>query len=155
MNIGFSMQAEHRTSIPVTGNFADCILQVVHNNTMWKYKCTQTAKGYFLSPTFRDFPIRNSFTPEIEIDISQENEQTVLQIHGQPVAFARIFTWVCISFALLMEIILIAVAFADGLQQYFGLFIPVICMFFTYFLCKFASEIPFRSIVKAIRKEFS
>ena len=149
----FSQAAEHRmesTTYPICLNN---LPQLIRKHTDWDYSCVQTDRGYFLKPTFRNMPYRNSFVPEIDIVVTRNDAQTVLCMSGRPVKFVRIFMAIWFGFALMMEVFLFALAITSCLERLFPVFIPIILCVFGYLLCKIATGATFRSVVKASQKE--
>ena len=149
----FTQTAEHSiasTTYPICLNN---LPQLIRKHTDWDYSCAQTDSGYFLKPTFRDMPCRNSFVPEIDVVVSHNNAQIVLHMSGQPVKSVRVFMAIGFGFALMMEVFLLALAITSNLDSLFPVFIPLIMCAFGYLLCKIATGATFRSVVKAIQKE--
>ena len=149
----FTQTAEHSmasTTYPISLND---LPQSIHKHTDWDYSCVQTDRGYFLKPTFRDMPYRNSFVPEIDIVVSCNDTQTILHMSGQPVKFVRVFMAIWFGFALMMEVFLLALAITSYLDSLFPVFIPIIMCVFGYLLCKIATRATFKSVMKAIQKE--
>ena len=150
----FTSTATHSMSRSYDANLCDALPNAIRKHTQWDYTCMKTENGYSLPPTFRHMPYRNSFVPEIDITVSQNDSQTVLDMQGHPVTFVRVFMAIWFGFALLMEVFLLVAAVASALDSLFPMFIPMILGAFGYSLCKIATEKTFRSIVKAIQKEF-
>ena len=149
----FTQTAEHSiasTAYPISLND---LTQLIRKHTDWDYSCVQTDSGYFLKPTFRNMPYRNSFVPEIDIVVSCNNTQTILYMSGQPVKFVRAFMAIWFVFALMMEIFLLALAITSNLDSLFPVFIPIIMCTFGYLLCKIVTRATFKSVMKAIQKE--
>ncbi len=149
----FTHTAEHSiasTTYPICLND---LPQLIRKHTDWDYSCVQTDSGYFLKPTFRNMPYRNSFVPEIDIVVSCNNMQTILYMSGQPVKFVRVFMAIWFGFALMMEIFLLALAITSNLDSFFPIFIPIIMCVLGYLLCKIATRVTFKSVMKAIKKE--
>ena len=118
----FTQTAEHS----ITGtNCPTCLSdlpKLIRKHTDWDYTCTQTDAGYYLKPTFRDMPYRNSFVPEIDIVVSHNDAQTILYMNGQPVKFVRVFMAIWFGFALMMEVFLLVLAFTSNLDSLFFVF---------------------------------
>ena len=127
--------------------------ELIRKHSSWNYSCVQTDTGCFLKPTFRDMPYRNSFVPEIDVAVSCDNAQIILQMRGRPVPFVRTLMAVWFGFALMMEVFLLAFAITSGLDSLFPVLIPILMCTFTYLLCKTATRAAFQSVVKAIQKE--
>jgi hypothetical protein len=154
MNIGFSQTAEHHLCGTLPHPFSDALIKAIQSHSGWQYSCTQTTDGYYLKPTFRNMPYRNSFVPEITIDLSEHNGQTTLVLTGQPIAPVRIFMWVWLSFTATMQVLLLALMLLSGKFQLIPSLIPSIMILFGYLLCKLATRFTFRSVVAAIVKTF-
>lgn len=152
MKIGFSQTAEHTMSGSVGADFPKRLSEAIHRHTACNYVCIPKEDGYVLKPSFRNMPYRNSFVPEVYIDISRNNGQTALHLKGQPVKYVRIFMWVWIAFLLVMEVIFLAAS--SEMDSLFPVFIPAVMVMFGYFLCAIATKATFHAVVKAIRKEF-
>ena len=149
----FTQTAEHSFS---NATYPTCLYdlpQLICKHTDWDYSCVQTDRGYYLKPTFRNMPYRNSFVPEIDVVVSHNDAKTVLHMSGQPVKSVRVFMAIWFGFALLMEVFLLALATTSGLDSLFPVFSPIIMCAFGYLLCKIATGATFRSVVKAIQKE--
>lgn len=154
MRIGFSQTAEHCMNRIVSTDYFYNLPNVIYRHTYLNYTCKQTDHGYFLEPTFRKMPYANSFVPEIDIVISQNNGQTILNLTGRPVKFVRIFTMYWFGCLALMELLLlIFAAIFDLSYLLFGLF-PVILCLFAYLFCKIATKLTFQKVLKAIQKGF-
>ena len=148
----FTFTATRGTNLPCT-DITETLPKAICKHTQLEYLCNKTSEGYFLKPTFRNIPYRNSFVPEIDITVSQNGSQTVLRMQGQPVPFVRVFMVFWFGFAFLMECLLLALMFTSGVDNIFPIFIPAILIAFGYFLCKIATKRTFLSVVKAIQKE--
>ena len=149
----FLQTAEHSIASPTCPTCLSDLPKLIRKHTDWDYSCVQTNSGYFLKPTFRDVPYRNSFVPEIDIAVSHNDTQTFLYMRGQPVKLIRIFMTIWFGFLLMMEVFLLAIATFSNLDSLFPVFLPIIMCVFGYLLCKIATGATFRSIVKAIQKE--
>lgn len=150
----FTFTATHSMSRAYDAILCDTLPNAIRKYTEWDYICTKTDGGYFLKPTFRNMPYRNSFVPEIDITVSQKDSQTVLRMQGQPVAFVSLFMIIWIALALSMVIPALLVTFTSGGDNLFFVFIPIVLGMFGYLLCKIATRKTFHSIVRAIQKEF-
>lgn len=149
----FSQTAEHciaNTTYPMCLND---LPQLIRKHTDWDYACAQTDSGYFLKPTFRNMPYRNSFIPEIDIAVSCNDTQTILYMIGRPVKFVRVFMAIWFGFTLMMEVFLLALASTSNLDSLFPVLIPVIMCVFGYLLCKIGTRATFKSVMTAIQKE--
>ena len=153
MKFIFTQTAEHSIANRTYPACLNDLPKLIRKHTDWDYACTQTDAGYYLKPTFRDMPYRNSFVPEIDVVVSHNNAQIVLHMIGQPVTFVRVFMAIWFVFALMMEVFLLALAFTSNLDSLFPVLIPIIMCAFGYLLCKIATRATFKSVIKAIQKE--
>lgn len=154
MKIGFSQTAKHTISGSIGTDFPKRLSETLSLRTDWNYSCIEKEDGYFLKPSFRNMPYRNSFVPEIEIKISQNNGQTSLHMTGQPVKSVRIFMGFWFGFLLMMGVLsLIAVA-TSGAEEIPFVLICVGMGVFGYLLSEIGTRLTFRSVVKAIQTEF-
>ena len=151
----FTQTAEHSISNTICYACLNELPLLIRKHTDWDYACEQTDTGYFLKPTFRNMPYRNSFVPEIDIVVTRNDAQTILYMSGQPVKFVRVFMAIWFGFALMMEVFLLALAITSGLDSFFPVFMPIIMCVFGYFLCKAATGATFKSVTKAIQKELT
>ena len=126
---------------------------LIRKHTDWNYACEQTDTGCILKPVFRNMPYRNSFVPEINVAVSHSDTQTVLHLQGQPVKSVRFFMAFWFSCLLVIEVFLIAMAVTSDLEHLFPVFLPILMCVFGYLLCKIATGLTFKSVVKAIQKE--
>lgn len=149
----FTQTAEHSTASSTCSQNLRNLPDLIRKHTGLDYAYVQTDTGCLLKPTFRNMPYRNSFVPEIDIMVSCNGTQTILQIQGQPVKFVRTFMVFWFGGLLLMEAFLLVLAAASNLDSLFLAFIPVIMCIFGYLLCKTATGITFQSVIKAIEKE--
>jgi len=149
----FSQAAEHRMASATCPTCLNDLPKLIRKHTDWDYSCAQTDSGYFLEPTFRNMPYRNSFVPEIDIVVTRNDVQSILYMVGRPVKFVRIFMAIWFGFALMMEVFLLALAITSNLDSLFPVFIPIILCVFGYLLCKIATGATFKSVMKAIKKE--
>lgn len=149
----FTQTAEHRMANTTCPTCLNDLPKLIRKHTDWDYSCAQTDSGYFLKPTFRNMPYRNSFVPEIDIVVSCNNTQTILYMRGQPVKSVHIFMAIWFGFALMMEVFLLAFAITSNLDGLFPVFLPIIMCAFAYLLCKIATKATFKSVMKAIQKE--
>ena len=153
MKFIFTQTAEHSIANRTYPACLNDLPKLIRKHTDWDYACTQTDAGYYLKPTFRDMPYRNSFVPEIDVVVSRNDAQTILYMGGQPVKFVRVFMAIWFVFALMMEVFLLALAFTSNLDSLFPVLIPIIMCAFGYLLCKIATRATFKSVIKAIQKE--
>ncbi|MBR2042707.1 MAG: hypothetical protein IJ946_00020 [Clostridia bacterium] len=149
----FTQTAEHSIANTAYPAYLNELPKLIYKHTDWDYSCVQTDRGYFLKPTFRNMPYRNSFVPEIDIVVSCNDTQTILHMIGQPVKSVRVFMAIWFGFALMMEVFLLALAITSNLDSLFPVFIPLIMCAFGYLLCKIATRTTFKSVIKAIQKE--
>lgn len=149
----FTHTAEHSMASATCPTCLDDLPNLIRKHTDWDYSCVQTDSGYFLKPTFRNVPYRNSFVPEIDIVVSYNNAQTILHMQGRPVKFVRVFMAIWFGFALMMELFLLATAITSNLDSLFPVFIPIIMCAFGYLLCKIVAGATFKSVTKVIQKE--
>lgn len=154
MTVGFSQKETHHMCKTTVDAFYSGVAEGIHRNTDLDYAFTRTEKGCFLKPTFRNMSHRNSFVPEINVTVSDENGQTSLEMTGRPEKMVRIIMYVWFAQAAFFELILLLIAATSGMDNIFPLFIPVIMIVFGYLLCKITTKVTFRSVVNAIRKEF-
>ena len=150
----FTQTAEYKTSNTSYSEFLQKLPEVIYKYTNWEYKSQQRCDGYFLKPTFRNMPYRNSFVPEIDIVVSNHDAYTMLHITGQPVKFVRIFMALWFGFLSLMQVLLLIPTITSKLDSIIPIFIPIVMSAFGYLLCKFATKATFNSVIKAIKKEF-
>ena len=150
----FTQTAEHKTSNTSYSEFLQKLPEVIYKYTNWEYKSQQRCAGYFLKPTFRNMPYRNSFVPEIDIVVSNHEAYTILHITGQPVKIVRIFMVLWFVFLSLMEVFLLTLAITSNLDSIIHVFIPIVMCAFGYLLCKLETKATFNSVVNAIKKEF-
>jgi len=149
----FTHSAKHSAANATYPTCLDDLPNLIRKHTDWDYACAQTDSGYFLKPTFRNMPYRNSFVPEIDVVVSRNDTQTILYMSGQPVKFVRVFLAIWFGFALMLEVFLLTLAFTSNLDSLLSVFIPLIMCALGYLLCKIATGATFRSVVKAIQKE--
>lgn len=154
MTIGFSQKETHHMCKTTVDAFYSGVANGIRRHTDLDYAFTRTEKGGFLKPTFRNMPYRNSFVPEIDVTVSDENGQIALEMTGRPEKMVRIIMYVWFVQAAFFELILLLIAATSGMDNIFPLFIPVIMIVFGYLLCKITTKVTFRSVVNAIRKEF-
>ena len=154
MRIGFTETAEHRIRETDGVDLRGGLPRAIYQHTEWNYLSVATENGYFLRPSFRNMPYRNSFAPEINVVVSREEGQTVLRMEGRPTDFVRIYMRFLLIAAAAFEAIVLIIAATDGVEDIFPIFIPLILFVFGYLLCKLATKASFRSAVKGIRKAF-
>lgn len=153
MNLGLTENAQHRIS---RSNDLDCLEklpEMIREHTDWNYSCELRNYGCLLKPCFCNMPYRNSFVPEIEIAVSENDGQIILDMKGQPIKSVRIFTLFICSVLALLEIYFFVMIAASLWRISFSVFIPVVIGAFSYLLCKISTKLTFYAVVKAIRKE--
>jgi len=155
MGIGFSQSAEHRVNGILPADWINNLSEILLRHTGLCYSCTTTDKGFFLKPALSYGGKRNSFIPEIDIEVCQEGDQTLLRMKGRPVKFVRIFMTVWLVLLFLMEALAVALTAVSGQGEPSRVIFPVVLGIFGYLLCKIAGGIAFRSVVKTIRKEIN
>ena len=153
MKTDFSQTAEHCVSGTIDAEAINSLPEGILRRTGLPYTCTQTDDGWFLQPTFLNMYYRNSFVPEIDVIVSQNNGLTSLQMKGQPVKYVRNFMRFWFTSLLIIEAILLVAVALSGLEKLFAVFIPVVMSIFGYLLCKIATKATFCVVVKAIQKE--
>lgn len=151
----FTQTAEHHIASTTRPTYLNTLPELIRKHSGWNYSCVQTDSGYFLKPTFRNMPYRNSFVPEIDIVVSRNDALTILYMSGQPVKSVRIFMAFWFSFLLMMEVFLLISAITSNLDSLFPFIIPIIMCVFGYLLCKIATKATFKSVMKAIQKELT
>ena len=152
MKLDFSQRASITGNTPIKTDFPDRLSDKLLRESEIKYACTSTDNGYFMKPIFGFTWRRNSFTPEITISVSQDGEKTVLHLTGQPINSVQRFVKFYISFALLIEVFVLAIAAFSELDSIIPLFIPIVMCIFGYSLCKFATKADFKTVVNTISK---
>ena len=150
----FTEMATHYINKTISTSGFEILPEVIRQHTDWDYAYQQKTKGCSLKPTFRNMPYTNSFVPEIDVVISNQNSQTELQMIGQPVKFVHVFMALWFSILLALQVYFIILAITSNLDGLFPLFIPLVMCAFGYLLCKLATKATFNSVVKAIKKEF-
>ena len=150
----FTERATHCTNKTIPINGFEILPEVIRQQTGWDYTYQRKPTGCSLKPTFRNMSYRNSFLPEIDIVISNRDSHTELQMIGQPVKFVRVFMALWFSFLMAAEVFFVILAITSNLDSLYPLFIPLVFCAFGYLLCKLATKVIFRSVVKAIKKEF-
>lgn len=152
MRTDFSQTAEHCISGTIDGEVINNLPEAIRRRTGLRYTCTKTDGGCLLQPTFRSMYFRNSFTPEIDVRISENIEQTALFMTGRPVKAVLYFMRFWFVALLIFEIFMV-IAVVSGAGKVFGVFVPVIMAVFGYLLCEIATKVTFHIVVKAIQKE--
>ena len=152
MRLGLTCTAEHSVNRLVNAEHINDLINIIHQNTDYRYLCEIRDGVCYLKPRFSDLPYRNSFVPEIEVQFSQNKDSTILHLTGRPDKFVRIFMMFWFGVLAMIQLLLLTIAFTSGFS--FSLFIPAVMCVFGYLLFKFGCNIPFCSIVRAIRNEF-
>ena len=153
MKIGFSQMLE----FSINGNIrTDCfgdLPEAIYHDTDTTYSCELTENGCFLKPSFRDMPYRNSFAPEIDISISQDNDRSFLCIKGKPVKIIRSFMMCWCGFLLMMEAVFLIMAAILKIDSLFLVSFPVILSIFGCLIWKVVFHTTCRSVVNVIKEE--
>lgn len=149
----FTKTAEHRIADSACSLSLSELPGLIYKHTGFDYAFAATDKGYFLKPTFRNMPYRNSFVPEIDVTVSRNDTETILHMSGRPIKPIRIFWGRWFGFLLLMQVFLLVFALSSEAALSFQFFIPIILCVFAFLLCKIATGHAFKSVVEAIRKE--
>lgn len=148
MGIGFSQRAELCMQGVIAADFCAGLPNAIFQHTGIAYFSAETKDGCILKPNFHNMPYRNSFVPEITVEVSEKEGGTTLLLTGQPVMGVHIFLCVWFAFFLAVGVILLANGCADRIL--FAL-LPLILGFS---LCKITTKITFHTVLKAIRKEY-
>ena len=151
----FTQMAEHKIKNADCSDFFEKLPYLIYTYTDWPYKYQQRNDGYLLKPIFHNMPYRNSFVPEIDIIVSNNEDYTMLHITGRPVKFVRVFMAFWMSLLSLLEVYLLILAITSNLNGIFPVFIPIIMCVFGYLLCELGTKATFNSVVRAIQKECS
>lgn len=154
MKAVFSHTAEVSLKIPPETDLPGRLPQAIYRWSGLPYACQRGQDGCFLRPQPHRLGYRNSFIPEISVTVTQQGEQTVLRLVGQPVEFVRIFmrVWFAIVFSFLLTILL---TFAKtGAYTAAGILVPLGMAVFGYLMTRIGTAVPFRQVTEAIRKEF-
>lgn len=154
MRFGITQTVDYQTNDTLSAEFFTGLPDVIQRQTEWNYTCDKTDDGYYLKPTFRNMPYRNSFVPEIYIETSQNDGQTILHMRGRPVKIIRYFSAFFSLYCLLFQIACFAILFTCGMDNLIPLFIPAAMLLFNYLLCKFGTKFSFGKIIEAIQNEF-
>ena len=152
MKIGFLQTARHSINETISNERLEKLPEVISKQTDFNYLYESKDNGCVLKPTFRKMPYRNSFVPEIDIEITENSEQTCLEIKGQPAKFVRIFMTIWCVTLLIMSVVFIALVLVSQFDR-ISVIIPLCMCAYGYFLCEFGTKITFRSIVNVIRQE--
>lgn len=123
--------------------------QDILKHTDREYSCEITDKGCYLKPTFRNMPYKNSFVPEICVDISENS----MLITGKPIKAVRIFNICFFSILLIIELLLLTLFVTSNLSSIFPLFIPIGIGILNFVIIKIGTTATFKSVVKAVRNE--
>lgn len=151
----FTSSTRHSIKNTVCPDYLKKLPEAILKHTDWDYSYEQTDSGCFLKPTFQNMPYRNSFVPEIDIVVSENNNQAILLITGSPVKAVRVF-YICVcTFLLIIEVSLLLSFITSGIKSIFPLFIPIGIIVLNFLILKIGTRITFNSIVKAIRNELT
>lgn len=104
MSILFTQTANCSVNNAINFNLPETLPRAILKHTDRSYLCQKTDTGYSLKPTFHNTTYRNSFIPEIDVVVSSDKEHTILQMHGRPVKFVRIFMAIWFIVFLMMEL---------------------------------------------------
>lgn len=148
MKIGFVQCAVHCMHGMIGADFWTSLPNSITQHTGIDYSCVKTGEGCILRPTLRKMPYRNSFVPEIVVEVSQNKEQTTLCLTGKPVMAVRVFMWMWFSFFLVIGA---AFLFAGRMDRIVFVFLPAI---FGYFLFKIATKVTFQVVLRSIQREY-
>ncbi len=148
MNLGFTETVVHKTESPVGDDLTEQLLSIAHNHTNFQYTCEKKEDGYWLRPTFKNMPYRNSFVPEIHVALGWEGDQRVFTIQGRPVKSVRIF--MTIWFFSLLPHGIIGLFAMEGIPRFIPLFMAV----FGYLLCKLGGRRTFYCFREGFEKYF-
>lgn len=149
----FTKTAEHRIADSACSLSLSELPGLIYKHTGLDYAFAATDKGYFLKPTFRNMPYRNSLVPEIDVVISRNDTETILHMSGRPIKLIRIFIGSWFGFLLQIQVFLLAFALSSASALSLQFFIPITLCAFAYILCKIAAGHAFRAVMEAIRKE--
>ena len=148
MNLGFTETVVHKTESPVGDDLTELLLSIAHNHTNFQYTCEKKEDRYWLRPTFKNMPYRNSFVPEIYVALGWEGDQRVFTIQGRPVRNVRIF--MTIWFFSLLPHGIIGLLTMEGIPRFIPLFMAV----FGYLLCKLGGRRTFYTFTEGLQKIF-
>ena len=154
MRIGITQTADYQINHTLSEDFFTGLAIAIQRQTEWGYICRKTDAGYYLKPTFRNMPYRNSFVPEIFIEAAENDGLTILHMRGRPVKIIRYFSAFFSFFCLLFQIDCFAILFTCGMDNLIPLFIPAALFIFNYLLCKLGTKFSFRKVIEAIENEF-
>ena len=153
MGLRITQTADYQINGTLSAEFFNELPDVIQQQTEWGYICRKTDAGYYLKPTFRNMPYRNSFVPEIFMEVSENDGQTILHMRGQPVKIIRYFSAFYSFLCLLFQIACFAILFTRGMDNLIPLFIPAALLVLNYLLCKLGTKFSFRKVNKAIHNE--
>lgn len=150
----FTQMAEHKIKNADCSDFFKKLPNLIYTYTDWPYKYQLKDDGYLLKPIFRNTTYRNSFIPEINIVLSNDEDYTMLHITGRPVKLVRVFMALWFGILSLMEAFLLILAITSNLNGIFPVFIPIIMCVFGYLLCKRGTNVTFNTVMKVIKEEY-
>jgi len=152
--LDFSRIAEYHISRVTSETELNRMPEVIYEHTGYSYSYFKTNKGCVLLPTFSKDSTRNSFVPEINIDVLQSNSQTTFKITVKPVAFVRVFIIFWYAFIIFFEVFAI-IFFANKGEADIGfIVVPIAMGVFAYAFCKYATKQSFLNVIDAIKKEY-
>lgn len=155
VKIGFSETVNFQTSEPIKIEFLEFLPNVIYKKAGYNYSLGRADSGCFLKPSFDKKSNRNSFLPEVNIDLQNEGDRHFLRINGEPVKGARIFMKIWLAFSCLIEIIgIIAVALA-GIDNLVFVVLSAVVALFGYSFFKIVTKLTFKAVLEAIQKELS
>ena len=155
MKINFQQSTVHCIASPTNHDLSERFLHAIHEYTNLTYSCLKTSDGYFLEPLFRKMFFTNSFVPEIVIFVSQDNDQTLLHLNGQPVKTIRVFVRVWFIALMILGLFTLITAAVSGGKELFLVLFPISMGIFGYLLCELTTKATFHTVVTAIKREFS
>ncbi len=153
MKLGITQTADYQIHDTLSEDFFTGLPIAIHQQTEWSYICRKTERGYYLKPTFRNMPYRNSFVPEIFIEAAENDGLTILHMRGRPVKIIRYFSAFFSFFCLLFQIACFAILFTCGMDNLIPLFIPAALLVFNFSLCILGTKFSFRKVIEAIQNE--
>lgn len=150
----FTQSATLTMDKTVGPGYLEILPDAIYKHTHLDYSYQQKSSGCLLRPTFRKMLYKNSFVPEIDIEISYHDSQTIMQMIGQPIKFVRAFMTFWFSALLILEALFCILALTSMLDSFLFVFLPLMMGVFGYLLCKLATKATFHTVVTAMREEF-
>ena len=154
MLLDFSRTVEYHISREIGEAELNRMPEAIYEHTDYSYKYFKINTGCVLLPTFSKDSARNSFVPEIKIDISQSNGQTDFKISVKPVDLVRFFMIFLYAFIMLFEVFSIIIFINKGAADIGFVVMPVVIGVFAYIFCKYTTKQNFEKVVVAIKKEY-